>query len=122
MAAHSLPELQTNTELSKEPSLGVGAASTSIIGAIYIIFEFIFPNIPDGVVGAIMTIIAIAGPFLVSWVIRSKVWSPYSAQKAVNEAVVDAIKATTKTKEMLRGDNLKLISIDNDPEESTKKN
>jgi hypothetical protein len=82
----------SDNPLSTNPALAVGAAGTTFLSALYLILDYAFPKIPDNVLAAIMSIIAVVGPFIISWIIRSKVWSPYSVNKVVDESVKMALE------------------------------
>lgn len=94
-----------NDKPSSEPALTVGASTTAITGALYFIVKYLFPQVPDEVLNSVAILVAIAIPFLTSWIIRSRVWSPKSVQDVVDEAVKHALA----TAQLLKSDQMKMI-------------
>lgn len=99
--------MKTNSELVKElgksnstnPAIDVGLTTTAVTGAIYTILIYVFPQIPDEVVSASFTILAILLPIITSVIIRHKVWSPFSVQQVVDESVKNALETAKQLNE-----------------------
>lgn len=70
---------------STNPALAIGTSATAALSAVYLIIKYFIPAVPEEVLTAVMTIIAVIAPIVVSWFIRDKVWSPASVQSLVNE-------------------------------------
>lgn len=89
------PELNTTdvsilNSKSKEPTLAVGATTSTVAGILSIVAVF-FPNLLDeNATKAILLIVALFLPFVTAMFIRGKVWSPASVKEVVDEAVQNA--------------------------------
>jgi len=90
---------------STSPALNTGAAVTTVVGALYLILQYAFPKIPDDIINAGLAVVAIAIPFITSWVIRSKVWAPASVAAVVDESV----KTALETAQVLKSPHLMQI-------------
>ena len=80
-------EFKESDASSHDPALAVGTAGTGLVAALYVIIHFAFPKLPDEVLTAILTALSILLPIIISWIIRSKVWSPASVSALVAEAI-----------------------------------
>lgn len=69
------------------PALMVGTSTTILITAVYMIFSYFIPGVPEEVIDAVATVAVFIVPIVVSWIIRGKVWSPNSVQEIVREAI-----------------------------------
>lgn len=77
---------------SSEPALNTALVTSGTSAALYVILDYWFPSIPDDVITAILVLIAVAAPNIMGAIIRRKVWSPKSVQKAVDLVAEEALE------------------------------
>lgn len=89
-----LSELNHDAVKSTNPALVTGAATTTVVAAATLILQFVFPKLPNDVVIATLTIIAVLVPVIQGFITRKQVWSPASVQTVVEETARRALIAT----------------------------
>jgi hypothetical protein len=86
--------LDENKQTS-EPAVTVGTTTGTVAGLLAVVLYF-FPDIPNGVIQALLVLVAFALPIISALFTRGKVWSPASVQAVVDEAVNRALEAAKK--------------------------
>lgn len=90
MARHAATNMQT------EPAAIIGAISTAVASILALLVAFGLDITQEQQV-AILAVVAAVGPIVVALLIRPKVVSPATADKAVNEAVESELRTAAES-------------------------